>query len=81
VFFFFFFLSGQRRRSLGLTSALVMSLGLTWQQRRNVREARGGAGLRVGACARMVGEPETFGDAWGLVQGWIRPILVAMDKS
>jgi hypothetical protein len=59
----------------------VTSLGLTWQQRRNAREARGGAGLHVGARARVAGEPETSGGAWGLVRGWIRPILVAMDRS
>jgi hypothetical protein len=59
----------------------VTSLGLTWQQRRNAREARGGAGLRVGALARVVGEPETSGGTWGRVRGWIQPILVAMDRS
>jgi hypothetical protein len=39
------------------------------------------AGLRVGARARVAGEPETSGGAWGRVRGWIRPILVAMDRS
>ena len=56
----------------------VTSLGLTWQQRRNTREAleaRGGSDLRV------AGEPETSGGAWGSVRGWIRPIFVAMDRS
>lgn len=33
---------------------------------RNAREARGSAGLRMGARARVAGEPETSGDAWGL---------------
>jgi hypothetical protein len=43
--------------------------------------ARGGSGLRVGARARVAGEPETSGGAWGRVRCWIRPILVAMDRS
>jgi hypothetical protein len=41
----------------------------------------GGTSQRMGAHARMAGEPETFGGVWGGVRGWIRPILVAMDRS
>jgi hypothetical protein len=43
--------------------------------------ACGGSGLRVGARVRVAGEPETSGGTWGRVRGWIRPILVAMDRS
>jgi hypothetical protein len=43
--------------------------------------ARDGAGRHVEARARVAGEPETSGRAWGRVRGWIRPILVAMDRS
>jgi hypothetical protein len=43
--------------------------------------ARGGDGLRVGARARVAEEPETSRGAWGHVQCWIRPILVAIDRS
>ena len=43
--------------------------------------ARDDAGLRVGARARVAGEPETSGGAWGRVRGLIRPILVSMDRS
>ena len=89
LFFFFFFFSvqstaavnGQRGADVTRADVSVTSLGLTWQQRRNTREVRGGSDLRVGARARVAGKPETSGGAWGRVRGWIRPIFVAMDKS
>ena len=43
--------------------------------------ACGSAGQGVEARAHMIGEPKTSGGAWGHVRCWIRPILVAMDRS
>ena len=65
-----------QRSTVAVTRAdlSLMSLGLTWQQTRN---ARGGAGAR----GRIAGEPETSNGTWGSMRGWIRPILVAMDRS
>ena len=54
-------------------------------RRVGAREARGRTARnfwrRVVARARVSGEPETSGGAWGRVRGLIRPILVSMDRS
>ena len=73
--FFFFVRSTAAEGSSQQSTAAVIradvaltSLGLTWQQRRNACEARGGAGRRVGAHARVAGETESSGGACGRVQ-------------
>jgi hypothetical protein len=67
-------------------SADVTRADVARQRETRVRRvgAREGAWRRwshVGARARVAGEPKTSGGAWGRVRGWIRPILVAMDRS
>ena len=76
---FFFFLSGQGRSDRDVNRADVARQ----MERARVRRvgAREGAWRRWSERARVAGEPKSSGGVWGRVQGWIRPILVAMHRS
>ena len=74
-----FFLSGQRQSNRDVTRAdVARQMERARMRRMGTSE---GAWRRWSARVRVAGEPESFGGAWGRVQGWIRPILVAMDRS